>query len=132
MKRLSILLIITLIASVISGYAQFKNPAKYQHIFTETDAVPLASPETLLSQMYLPKADLRTDQSIDFLGTKTGRVFLFIGSEILRKTFDLGTFSPAPSPRSVSEYNGAVNRQILYAEPTSQEWRRSTGVSIFN
>ena len=131
MKRLSLLLIITLITTVISGYAQFRNANKYQHIGTEADAIPLVSAEILLNQMYLPTADIRTDQSIDFLGSKTGRVFLFVGSEIIRKAFDLGTFSPSPSPRSVSEYNGAVNRKILYAEPTSQEWRRSSGLSIF-
>ena len=131
MKLFTLFLAIFLLATATTGFAQFRNvDVKDDDISKEVTIVRL-TPEMFSDQLYQPDFTLYLTNNHIQTETKTTQAFLYIGSEIVRKKFDLGFFTPAPYPRTVTEYSNAVRRQMFDAEPTSQQ-RRSPSLFRFN
>ncbi len=124
MRLLIIFLALFLFITAISGFAQFRNLDMHQdHEYEETTTLRLP-PEMFSDQLKIPQLAPYSFDNVRIPETKSAQAFFFVGSEILRNKFDLGFFAPAPFPRSVTEYNNAVRRQMFDAEPTSQQRNR--------
>jgi hypothetical protein len=127
MRVFTIFLAFFLLATAVSGFAQFRNTELHQQYDSEQIITLRLTPEMFSDQLSLPQLSPLSPHGFDnirILETKAAQAFLFVGSEILRNKFDPGFFTPAPFPRTVTEYNNAVRRQMFDAEPTSQQRNR--------
>lgn len=131
MKTLILLLTIFLLATAPFIYAQSQNEDQHKNDSIKELTTLRLTPEMFYDQLSFP--DFTTNKRYEFQLTeaKKSQAILFVGSEIIRKKFDLDLFIPAPFPLTVTEYNNAVRRQMFDAEPTSQQ-RRSPGLFRFN
>jgi hypothetical protein len=121
MKTFVLFLTVFLFTATIHGYAQFRS-LEVQADDISQQAIQLRlTPEMFSDQLIVPDLAPHRLDLVTIPETKASQAVLFLGSEILRKRFDFGFFIPAPYPRTVTEYNNAVRRQMFDAEPTSQQ-----------
>ena len=98
MKLFTLVLAIFLLATATTGYAQFRNvDVKDDDISKEVTIVRL-TPEMFSDQLYQPDFTLYLTNNHIQTETKTTQGFLYIGSEIVRKKFDLGFLHLPPIP----------------------------------
>jgi hypothetical protein len=131
MKAFTIFWALFIVTTTGAGFAQFRNLNPDHIDDKETTTVVRLTPEMFSDQLSLPKLSPFPTNNFQLPETKTTQVLLFISSEVVRKKFDLGYFSPAPYPRTVMEYSNAVRRKMFDAEPTNQQ-RRSPRIFRFN
>lgn len=131
MKPVIVFLAIFLLATAVTGFAQFRDPDLQKDEAPKELTTLRLTPEMFSNQLYQPDFYSYPTSNIQGTETKTTQAVIYIGSVIIRNKFDLGFFTPAPYPRTVTEYNNAVRRQMFDAEPTSQQ-RRSPALFRFN
>lgn len=124
MRVVILFLSLFLFVTAVSGFAQFRNIELNQDDEMEQVTTLRLTPEMFSAQISLPQLSPHGFDNVRIPETKTAQAVLFVGSEVLRNRFDLGFFTPAPFPRTVTEYNNAVRRQMFDAEPTSQQRNR--------
>ncbi len=124
MKIFTLFLSALFLSASANGFAQLRSAVAQTDEHSEETIQLRLTPEMFSDQISVPDLAPHRPDAFKIPETKAAQTVLFIGSEILRSRFDLGYFSPAPYPRTVTEYNNAVRRQMFDAEPTSQQRNR--------
>lgn len=125
MKTFTTILLPLLFAATSTGVAQIRADLNTLPESDETTVVRLTADmffpqDQPLCQSFIPQQI--TDKA-KLTDSRINQSVFFLGSEVLRSSFNMGFFAPAPYPLTVTEYNHAVRRQMFDAEPTSQQRR---------
>lgn len=127
MKAFTLFMALFILTTAGSAFAQFRNLNPDQIDDKEKTTVLRLTPEMFSDQISIPDFTPDAQEPFQFLETKTSHNLIYLGASILWNKLDLdpGLSSFSAYPRTVTEYNNAVRRQMFDAEPTSQQ-RRST------
>ncbi|TVR26769.1 MAG: hypothetical protein EA390_14450 [Balneolaceae bacterium] len=125
MKAFTLFMAFFILTTAGSAFAQFRNLNSDQIDDKEKTTVLRLTPEMFSDQISIPDFTPDTQEPFQFLETKISHNLIYLGASILWNKLDLdpGSSSFSAYPRTVTEYNNAVRRQIFDAEPTSQQRR---------
>lgn len=127
MKAFTLFLALFIFTTAGSGFAQFRNLNADQIDDKKTDKVLRLTLEMFSDQISIPDFTPETQLTSQFPKSKFSHNLIYLGANILWNKLDpdSGLSSFPAYPRTVTEYNNAIRRQMFDAEPTSQQ-RRST------
>ena len=128
MKAFTLFTALFILTTAGSAFAQFRNLNPDQIDDKQKTTVLRLTPEMFSNQILIPDFTPEASLTFPFLETKISHNLIYLGTKILWNKLDLdspGLSSFSAYPRTVTEYNNAVRRQMFDAEPTSQQ-RRST------
>lgn len=119
MRIFTLILLLILFTIAGSAYAQFRDELNNQ----KSQADVRLTPKMFTLQVSLTDHTFSTKLNFQFFESKASHRVILFGSSILtnKLDFDFRTTSLAAYLTTVTDYNNAVRRQILYAEPTSQQ-----------
>lgn len=133
MKILTILVVLILLATAGSGYAQFRDLSKNMMEDQDKPITLRLTPEMFSEQVSMHEFHPHSNRSSQFPVSKTPYRLIQLATDLLGNRLDIDFSTPSyiVYPKTVSEYKNAVRRQMFDPETTSQQ-RRSPTLFRFN